>query len=587
MNSVRLFFVLLVVAALLGTAYTARVVASPPSQVEPPAASGGVNFPAQAPLFVSLGNLSEAIMANVTKAQWTNASANYADYTNLTRDITSLAGTNVNETGVVQAIQASDADLGLIIAEAQNYYALNTSEQPLLNTSPHGTASQNNVLGMAALASGIQQRSNNLAIQYSTISAFVAPYALDNSSYSETTNDSHAYATTLGNSFSSVSARVFNDTNTTLDPVPAKVKYGDTLNVTGVVSSNHTAVSNGTVDILIDGNLTAQANTNASGFYAASFALDNLAQGKHAVVAEFTPTNVPLNPSSSPVQNLTMGTSAVQNNLSIVAQSPLFNRVSFSGTLTTDGGAPVRNATVLLYVDNVSYTATHTNANGSYSASYSQDIPSFVRSLVAPPQSHAYTVFDSAGQPLEAAQSNVMTVSSGSSVAYVIGGILVMIALLATYIAYEWQTRRASGVPAPLAEPMTSLAADEQGMQPILTRSPAIDSIKDIEAGVVRAKELCRDGQNDRAICALYGAVVLALSTACGITLTPALTTREIFFRIISAVPEQRAPLRTLTCLYELANYGDRSTPQAHVLNAIECALYTKTLIEAGGAEAP
>jgi hypothetical protein len=573
---------------LLGTAFAPPVSADIPSHVIPSTSRDkGFDFPSQLSLFSSLGATSHAILVNVTQSQFTNASANAANYSKLADNFSALGITRENEKQIVGAIQSSHNDLITLVGDAQHYDELNRREQALISADPNGNESQNNVLNMQALAADIRHLSDDLIAQNGAISAFAAQNGLNTSFYTTTTNAANAYATQINNDLHNLTKSAFQNTTTTFDLSPANANYGGALHITGAVRANQTGLPNGSVRIVIDGNAVAHSNTNASGYYEDTFSVSELAPGTHTVTTNFLPTDAtPINPSSSTARNFTIGTSAVSNNLRVSGTSLLQDSVTLSGALLTEMGVPVRNTTVLLYVDNTTYKGAQTDENGFYSLTYSQSVPSALTSLT-PRQLHVYTLFTPDGQPLNAAQSDVVSVALGGFGSYMIGGVLIAGAL-ATFFVYNVWTRRTAAELAPeIARPFGEepIAAEEKGAEPIAVQPFGIVAIEEIDAGVERAHELCQEGQGALAVRSLYGATVRALSLANGVTITQTMTTREIFSRLVSAAPALRAPLRALTCLHELASYSDLPVAAPHVTSAIEAAVSIEGLIDAGSGE--
>jgi len=75
---------------------------------------------------------------------------------------------------------------------------------------------------------------------------------------------------------------------------------------------------------------------------------------------------------------------------------------------------------------------------------------------------------------------------------------------------------------------------------------------------VNQARTLFAQGNDRAAVNALYDAALTSLADAHGLTLQRDLTHLEKYRIIEAAVPEAREPVRTLTTLYELANYSGK-----------------------------
>jgi len=79
------------------------------------------------------------------------------------------------------------------------------------------------------------------------------------------------------------------------------------------------------------------------------------------------------------------------------------------------------------------------------------------------------------------------------------------------------------------------------------------------EGVLAEALDLFSKGSDRRAINALYDEVVVSTSKAHNLTLEPNMTHWEKYEVIQAAIPDARAPLRTLTVAYELTNYRNKS----------------------------
>jgi hypothetical protein len=92
--------------------------------------------------------------------------------------------------------------------------------------------------------------------------------------------------------------------------------------------------------------------------------------------------------------------------------------------------------------------------------------------------------------------------------------------------------------------------AIQSGREPV-GRAESLDLVS-------QARALFAQGNDRAAVNALYDAALTSLADAHGLALERDLTHLEKYRVIEAAVPEAREPVRTLTALYELANYSGK-----------------------------
>ncbi len=561
-----------------------------PSHVEPPSSyEKGFELPSQSDIFTSLGTTSQAIMANVTTAQWANVSASYANYGTIAQNVSAMGITRTSETGVVSTIQSSKDDLGLFVEKARRYEELRERERILLENSSRGAESQNTAIAMRASSADIRHLSGDLNVSFGKIASFTQQNGLDASSYNKARNYATVYATKLEKDVNNVTTSVFQSTTTTLNTQPALVRYGDVLHVAGNVRANQAGVSKATVVISLEnGTVLSQTITNRSGAYEAESVAYDVTPGTHKVIARFAPGGMPFNPSSSSASTVTVVGSGASNELS-VREGPLGYNLIFKGKLVANTGSPVGNASVVPYANGNPYGgAVRTHPDGAYVFVYDQDLRQYLMSFLVPSQYQFYAVFKPSTQALNSTQSNVLDVNSGQLRPYAgftLLGIGVLSSLAFSYQHVRQRRRVSAGktlVPEVPELSYTSLPPP-MGRAVGARHLTGIMAIEEIDDGIRQADELSLNGRYPLALGAIYEATVPALSAVCRARLSHDMTAREICFRISKDLPEVRTPLRELTSLFERARYSDRPIDALHVRRARAAAVSVTKLIRTQG----
>jgi hypothetical protein len=74
-----------------------------------------------------------------------------------------------------------------------------------------------------------------------------------------------------------------------------------------------------------------------------------------------------------------------------------------------------------------------------------------------------------------------------------------------------------------------------------------------------QARDFFEHGNDRQAVNALYDAALTALATTHEVTIASSATHWEKYYEVAAAVPDVQVPLRTLTVVYERANYARKT----------------------------
>jgi hypothetical protein len=535
-----------------------------PSHTELNPQTGGFDFPTQLPLFASLAADANGIIANVTKGNFSNASALLAHYNSTISQISSSA--NASQQGAtIDALDASQGSFTLLITNAQRFNALNASESGLLAAAPHGNASIANALEMQALGATLTGLGGTINGQNADIYTIAVQNGLDLAQYSNATVPLNAYAAQVKSSVASVTGAVFVTPTLTLTESAHNATYGDTLVLAGGLSSNLTAAYNGTVEVYVDHQMIAAVPTAANGSYAYQLSITNIPAAAHVAYAGYTPVNAPYKLAQSARVNFSVATSPVNNTLSFLSPSiALGSNVQARGTLTTATG-PVANATVVLSVGGSDVANVQTDQNGSYSFSVSS-LPLYMSAV--PGGATAYTVFDPSGQPLVSAASATVRVPADLSGLFGMVAGFVLVALLVVFLYRGGYLRRAPVVKEEVAPPVPPPAREARPIVVPIPRARVTEApqrISDWDEVLGEAREAFERADDEHATKTLFDAAVTSLAVVAHVRIPAHMTHWEKTWAVTAAFrdADPRRALRQLTMAYELANFGDRTLTQS------------------------
>jgi len=533
------------------------------TELNPPLSSG-FDFPTQLPLFASLAADANGIIANVTKGNFSNASALLAHYGSTINQITSSANAP-QESSAIDAMHASQSSFTSLNDTAQRFNAVNANETGLLATDPLGNASIENTLEMKALGDALTGLGGTINGQNADIYAIAAQNGLKLEQYGNATALLNAYAAQVNGRVANVTAVVFVTPTLTLTESANNAIYGDTLVLAGGLQGNQSGVSNGTVDLDVDNRVAASMTTAANGSFAYKLPILTIAPGAHVAFARYTPVDAPYKPAQSAPINFSVAASPVSNTLSFLSPSiALGSNVQARGTLTTATG-PVANATVMFSVGGRNVTSARTDQNGSYSFSV-PSLPLYMSALSGGVT--AYTVFDPSGQPLRSAMSSVARVPADLTGLFgiIIGFLLA--ALLVVFLYRGGYLRRAPVAKGEVTAPVVQPAREARPIVVVvpLARAPgAPQRISDWDEVLGEAREAFARADDENATKALFEAAVTSLAVVAHIRIAAHMTHWEKSWAVVAAFSDAdtRLALRQLTMSYELANFGDRTFADA------------------------
>ena len=534
-----------------------------PSQTElNTAQGGGFDFPTQLPLFASLAADANGIIANVTRGNFSNASALLSHYNSTIKQITSSA--NASQQGTtIGALDASQGSFTLLIANAQRFSVLNATEAPLLVAAPRGNASIANALEMQGLGNALTGLPGTISGQNADIYAVAVQNGLNLAPYGNATALLNAYAAQVNGRVANVTGAVFVTPTLTLTESAHNATYGDTLVLAGAIKSNQTGMSNVSVDVHVDNSTVATVSTAANGSYAYRLPVLSIHAGQHVASVGYTPVDAPYTPAQSAPVNFSVAASPVNNTLSFLSSSiALGSNVQARGVLTTATG-PVANATVVLSIGGSNVASAQTDQNGSYSFSVSS-LPLYLSAV--PGGVTAYTVFDPSGQPLASAASAAVSVPADLTGLFGIIAGLVLAALLIVFLYSGGYLRRWS-----VEKEEVPVLPPAREARPIVVPVPvsrvaeAPQRISDWDKVLSEAREAFARADDESATKALFESAVTSLAVVGHVRIAAHMTHWEKSWAVAAAFrdTETRLELRQLTMAYELANFGDRTLTES------------------------
>jgi hypothetical protein len=95
-----------------------------------------------------------------------------------------------------------------------------------------------------------------------------------------------------------------------------------------------------------------------------------------------------------------------------------------------------------------------------------------------------------------------------------------------------------------------------------------------------QARDFFEQGNDRQAVNALYNAALTALATTHEVKIASSATHWENYHAVQAAVPDVQAPLRTLTVVYERANYAGKALTDEQRNAALEAFRAIKAHVE-------
>jgi len=285
----------------------------------------------------------------------------------------------------------------------------------------------------------------------------------------------------------------------------------------------------------------------------------------------------------------------------------LGSTVHANGQVTV-GTTPLANAAVSLHMGDVILASAQTNGNGQYA--FAAPVGVYYFPAAFSNGATIYTVAEPGNASLPSAPSAVTTVSVDSLPLYLIIAAVTVVILIVLYVIarrmrgqavlprgrrhakpVEHTTSGPAGAPLPEASAQneheltgltpTADAAAEVSPPPAPELAPAVPAERTsplvdeepqaseseeappesvAETGVLKqARDFFEHGNDRQAVNALYDAALTALATTHEVTIASSATHWEKYYEVAAAVPDVQVPLRTLTVVYERANYARKT----------------------------
>jgi hypothetical protein len=286
----------------------------------------------------------------------------------------------------------------------------------------------------------------------------------------------------------------------------------------------------------------------------------------------------------------------------------LGSTVHANGQVTV-GTTPLANAAVSLHMGDVILASAQTNGNGQYA--FAAPVGVYYFPAAFSNGATIYTVAEPGNASLPSAPSAVTTVSVDSLPLYLIIAAVTVVILIVLYVIarrmrgqavlprgrrhakpVEHTTSGPAGAPLPEASAQNeheltgeiTAAADAaaevsppnapelapgvpaERAAPHVDEEPQSSESEEAppesvaETGVLKqARDFFEHGNDRQAVNALYDAALTALATTHEVTIASSATHWENYYAVAAVVPDVQVPLRTLTVVYERANYARKT----------------------------
>jgi hypothetical protein len=326
----------------------------------------------------------------------------------------------------------------------------------------------------------------------------------------------------------------------------------------------------------------------------------------------------------------------VTNNVTVAPGSiSLGSTVQATGTVTV-GTTPLANAAVSLHMGDVILASAQTNGNGQYS--FTAPVGVYYFPAAFSNGATIYTVVEPGNASLPSAPSAVTTVSVDSLPLYLIIAAVTVVILIVLYVIARrmrgqavlplgrrhakpveqttsgpavaplpeasaqneqelageiTQAADAAAEVSPLEAPELAPAVPAERASPLVDEEPQAEGPQSsepeeappesvAETGVLKqARDFFEQGNDRQAVNALYDAALTALATTHEVKIASSMTHWEKYYAVEAAVPDVQAPLRTLTLVYERANYAGKALTDEQRNAALEGFRAIKAYVEA------
>jgi hypothetical protein len=321
----------------------------------------------------------------------------------------------------------------------------------------------------------------------------------------------------------------------------------------------------------------------------------------------------------------------VTNNVTVAQGSiSLGTTVQAAGKVTA-GTIPLANAVVSLHMGNVILADAQTNGNGEYS--FAAPVGVYYFPAAFSNGATIYTVAEPRSASLPGAPSAVTTVSVDLLPFYLIIAAVTAAILIGLYLLARRMRGKAmlplrdrkrmkpgeqtASGPTEVSLPETSAqkqpeptrlkstvdatvearpqeAPELEPALPAERAAPLVDEMQQLpeseeapsesvaENGVLKqARDFFEHGNDRQAVNALYDAALTVLATRHEVKIAPSATHWEKYYAVEAAVPDVQAPLRTLTLVYERANYSGKALTDEQRNAVLEAFRVIKAHVEA------
>jgi len=573
-----------------------------PSHVQTSASPNGSSFDygANLYLFNSLAAYAAGISVNVSQRNFAGADANFAQYINITSEFDKLNLNNPADIKLFNSIGLSKEDYRQLITDAKQLATLSNQQVVLSASNPTSPESLQNVKELQRVSSHLNSLKSTIDERNKDIYRNAQAHGLDTAPLDRLGAALYAYVNESIAQASSAANAVFRNAQTTLQADRAEGTYLDVIQFSGRVHVNGAGISNSSVDVAIDNASVATVTTDATGNYEYAYTVEHIKEGAHAVMASFEAPTIPRTLINSSAISVNVTAANVTNVItSTSGKTSLLSGYAVKGIITA-GDRPVKNASLVLYIDNKSVTKTVTDSEGKYGLTYSAGVPDYFASIAIGPMRHSvYTLFEPGDLPLNGAKSDVYAIAVDPSQSYValVGGVMAVLVIVFAYLrVVRKKPREAVDVTASeyVEGQVDEVYGIREGYDTVPPEAPERERIMEPEPSfsiddlMKEATSAVKSGNFNDAITSLYESALKVLSRTDRIEVTPDMTHWETLSTIEKNVPTVSSHMRTLTYLYERANYSGKQATRKHVnvamreLTAVYDAVTSGAVEEAG-----
>jgi hypothetical protein len=566
------------ITLIISLATTPMSAQDAPSHVQTSVVSGSsFDYRTNLHLFDLLAAYANGINVNVSQLNFAGADVNFARYVDVVNEFNKLDVKNPDDVRLINSIGLSREDYRQLITDAKQYAALNNRQTVLIASNPSSAESLQNMKELQRISSHLNSLKSTIDARNRDVYQNAVANGLDTVKVGTISASLDTYINQAIGLVSNTTNSVFRNVQTTLAADRGDGTYLDVIRFTGRVDVSGTGLPNSSVALAMDNASVATIVTDEMGNYEYAYTIEHVETGTHSVVASFEAPTVPRTLSNSSAVSVNVTAANVTNTVtSTSGKTSLLNGYTVKGALTAED-RPVKNASLSLYVDDKAVAKTQTDGDGKYALTYSVGLPEYFTSVTLGPANHsAYTLFEPSDLPLDGAKSGVyaMVVDSTESYAMLIGAIVVALVPVLAYLRVRAKPREAAAVtPEERAEEIGY--GEYETLEPLPPEAPeqerigepgAIGGIDDI---ISQAGDATEAGNFNGAVTVVYEGALRVLSETGRVDVTPDMTHWEALSAIENSIPEASTHMRTLTYLFELANYSGKPIAREHVSAAM------------------